>query len=44
MMTYYRFARPLFENTPVLNNNLSNIAIKTSVTMITILTKITKIT
>ena len=24
MMTYYRFARPLFENTPVLNNNFEH--------------------
>ena len=41
---YQAAARPLFEHTPVLNNNLSINAMMTLVTMISMMTKITKIT
>ena len=41
---YQAAARPLFEHTPVLNNNLSINAMMTLVTMITMMTKITKMT
>ena len=36
--------RPLFEHTPVLNNNLSIDAMMTLVTVITMMTKTTKMT
>ena len=41
---YQAAARPLFEHTPVLNNNLSINAMMTLVTMISMMTKITKMT
>ena len=40
----YPAQRPLFEHTPVLNNNLSIDAMMTLLTMISMMTKITEIT
>ena len=40
----YTRARPLFEHTPALDNNLNINAMMTFVTMITIMSEITKIT
>ena len=41
---YQAAAHPLFEHTPVLNNNLSIDAMMTLLTVISMMTKITKIT
>ena len=41
-MTIRSAARPLFEHTPVLDNNFNKNAMMTLVTMITIKTEITK--